>query len=73
MEDAPEAAGRAPQEEGSFPSIVSSIFPLELKWPEAPSLDTPSIEALQGEQGQDDVRVLHLQGDSMRMPSFMRF
>ena len=48
MQDHPDQAGRAePHSSEGQPSAVTSIFPLELKWPEAPSLDMPTIEVLQ--------------------------
>ena len=66
------AAGQPQRTEGT-PSLVTSIFPLELKWPDAPSLDMPTVEVLQGSEGADDIRVLHVDGHSMRLPSYLRF
>ena len=67
------AAGESQRTEQGSPSLVTSIFPLELKWPDAPSLDMPTMEVLQGSKGADDIRVLHVDGHSMRLPSCMRF
>ena len=50
------------------------LFPLDLTLPNItlPSFELPTIEFLESDCEGDDVRVLHVDGHAVRLPSFLR-